>query len=309
MTTLAWGGPRFWQGVWRVAAPKFTLASVASLIVGLAAAAHDGPLRWDLLLETVLGIFFIEAAKNASGEIYDWDSGTDLRVEPEDRSPFSGGKRVLVEAFFTRKQTVAVSSAFYALGAVLGLLIAIREPSILIIGSIGAFLAFFYHATPIQLAYRGLGEAAVFVCYGPLISVGAYLVQRGHIAPSAVHLGVPVGGMVALFLLINEFPDYRADSASGKRNLVVRLGRRAASRLFAALVVVTFAYVLAGPFVFALPKATLLGFIGLPPAIAAARRLWTDHDITRRVVPAQAWTLISFMLIAMGMGAGMLMAS
>ena len=33
---LPWGGPRFWQGVWRVADPKITLASVASMLLGLA---------------------------------------------------------------------------------------------------------------------------------------------------------------------------------------------------------------------------------------------------------------------------------
>ncbi len=254
----------------------------------------------------MLGIVFLEAAKNASGEIYDWDSGTDLRIADEDRSPFSGGRRVLVDAVWTRAQTVAVSSIFYALGGALGLLLAIREPKVIGLGVVGAALAFCYHATPIKLAYRGLGEAAVFLCYGPLIAAGAYLVQRGQLPASVFALGVPVGLMVAAFLFINEFPDYRADLASGKRNLVVRLGRRAASRVFTLFPLAAFMLVVASPFALGLPRGTWLGLLGLPHALAAARRLWRDYDVTGRVVPAQAWTLASFVLLALGTGAGML---
>jgi len=306
VSELPWGGPRFWSGVFRVADPKLTLASVASMIVGLSAAAHDGPIAWGPLVTTVLGIVALEAAKNASGEIYDWDSGTDLRVAEEDRSPFSGGRRVLVDAVWTRAQTATVSGIFYAIGGGLGLALAVRQPEVIAVGLVGAFLAFFYHATPIKLAYRGLGEAAVFLCYGPLIAAGAYLVQRGHISRAVIHLGVPVGVMVAAFLFINEFPDSRADAASGKRNLVVRLGRASASRAFALFPVVAFGYTLLGPVLLDLPRATWLGLIGLPHATAAARRLWQDYDVTGRIVPAQAWTLASFVLLAIGTGAGML---
>src|SRR5512142_1587467 len=84
------------SGVWRVADPKITLASVASMLVGAGAAAWKGPIAWGWLILTVLGIFCVEAAKNASGEIFDWDSGADEGVREDERSPFSGGKRVIV---------------------------------------------------------------------------------------------------------------------------------------------------------------------------------------------------------------------
>ena len=37
--------------------------------------------------------------------------------------------------------------------------------------------------------------------------------------------------LIAAFLWVNEFPDYRSDLAAGKRTWVVRLGRRKAARL------------------------------------------------------------------------------
>lgn len=303
---LPLGGPRFWQGVYRVADPKITLASVASMALGLALAAHDGPIRWGALAATVLGIFCIEAAKNASGELYDFDSGTDQRVTEEDRSPFSGGKRVLVDRLWTRPQTMAVAAVFYVVGAVIGLALAWSEPRVLGLGLVGAALAFFYHAPPAKLSYRGFGELAVFLSYGPLICAGAYVVQRGEIPMRAVHLGVPVGAMVAAFLFINEFPDARADAASGKRTIVVRIGRTLAAKAFAIFPCVAFAYLALLPLLFGLPRGVWVGMIGLPHAILAAKRLRAHPDVTKEIVPAQAWTLLSFVLLALGGSVGML---
>ena len=112
--------------------------------------------------------------------------------------------------------------------------------------------------------------------------------------------------MVSAFLWINEFPDYSADRAAGKRTLVVRLGRRRASRVFLALVLCAFALVLVLPLVGA-PGGVVLGLLGAPLGLRAARRLMTDHDTTSAIVPAQAWTLVSFLLLAAGEGVGLLL--
>ncbi|HLN57948.1 MAG TPA: 1,4-dihydroxy-2-naphthoate octaprenyltransferase, partial [Thermoanaerobaculia bacterium] len=81
---------------------------MASMFLGACAAAREGPLAPVWLAVTVAGILAIEVAKNASGEVFDFDSGTDLAVAPEDRSPFSGGKRVLVDGLLTRRETATV---------------------------------------------------------------------------------------------------------------------------------------------------------------------------------------------------------
>ncbi len=49
-------------GIWRLADPKITLASMASLFLGTCAAARDGPLSGGWLALTVLGIFVLEVA-------------------------------------------------------------------------------------------------------------------------------------------------------------------------------------------------------------------------------------------------------
>jgi 1,4-dihydroxy-2-naphthoate polyprenyltransferase len=296
----------FSAGFWRLADPKISLASMASIFLGTCAAAREGPLLWGWLAVTVVGIFAIEIAKNASGEVFDFDSGDDQAVAPEDRSPFSGGKRVLVDALLTRRQTAAIAAACYAIGIAAGLVIVVaREPRALWLGVAGVGAAYLYDAPPIKLSYRGLGELAVAVCYGPLICGGTYLVQRGGVPVQAWLVSLPLGVLIGAFLWINEFPDYRADRAALKRTLVVRLGRHRASRAFAVLVAIAFLLLAALP-IAGVPRGAWLGGIAAFPATAAARRLWADYESTSRLIPAQAWTLWSFLLLALGAGVGLL---
>ena len=294
----------FWKGLWRLADPKISLASIASMFLGSAIADADGPFHWGWLAVTVAGILAIEVAKNAAGEIVDYDSGTDLKVAPGDRSPFSGGKRVMVEGLLTRQQTLAISAVSYLVGIGLGLWITLsREPAVLWLGLLGVAGAFFYHAPPLRLSYRGLGELAVALCYGPIIAAGTYLVQRGTVAAPPLLLSIPLGLLVAAFLWVNEFPDYPSDKSVGRRNLVVLLGRPAASRWFAVINGVAFILLLLLPAAGAPPSVYLAGVSALPVAFAV-RRLWTEPENTQRLIAAQIASLATFVLYALSAGVG-----
>lgn len=255
-------------GVWRLADPKITLASVASMLLGASAAAHDGSLSRGWLAVTVVGVFALEAAKNASGEIFDWDSGADAGVQQDERSPFSGGKRVLVNGLLTRSQTAWVAVAFYLAAVAVGLGVVFgREPRVLGLCLGGLALAYFYHAPPLRLSYRGLGELAVALAYGPMLAAGTYLVQRHSVSTGVLWAAAPLGLAIAAYLGVALLP-------------------------------------LAG-----LPPSLTLGLIGLPYGLAAARRVARCPELTRELIPAQAWTLISFLLMALGMSLGWLWAA
>jgi len=294
------------EGIHRLADPKISLASVASMILGAALAAREGPLAWGWLVLTALGIFSIEVAKNASGELVDFQSGVDSAVSPEDRSPFSGGKRVLVEGLLTRRQTAFVGWMGYGLGITSGIILAAyRHPDVLWLGLLGVGLAYFYHAAPVRLSYRGLGEIAVALAYGPLIACGTYLVQRREWGDPVWWCSLPLGILIGAFLWINEFPDYRADRGGGKRTLVVRLGPRAASRVYVGVAASAYALLLFLP-AMGLPRGVWLGVLGLPLSAWAALRLGTDPESTRRIIPAQTATLLAFLAYSIGASIGVL---
>jgi len=299
---------RFWTGFWRLADPKISLTSVASIYIGASVAASESELNAAWLAVLLVAFFAIEVAKNAWGDVFDYDSGTDQAVAPEDRTAFSGGKRVLVDNLLTRSQTWAMAAGFTLLGLVAGAAIVfLREPAAFWIGVVGFALGWSYHGPPLRLAYRGLGELDVVVCYGPLIALSTYLVLAHELSWQVFWLSIPLGLIIAAFLWVNEFPDYLADRAHGKRNLVVRLGRRRASRvlpwIYAAAFVILTALPLAG-----VADMVLLGWLAAIPAAYASYQVWRDPESFHRSVPVQPAALIAFLVYSAGAGSGVLIA-
>lgn len=299
---------RFWQGFWRLADPKISLASFAGLFTGASFASANTDLHTGWLLLTVLGIFFVEIAKNASGELVDFDSGTDQAVAEDDRSPFSGGKRVLVDSLLTRDQCRNIARFFFLAAITIGLVIVLfRDTRVLLFGIPGMALAWYYHGGRVRLAYRGLGELAVAFAYGPLVTCGTYFVQAGPPGAPLIHTSIVLGLLVAAFLWINEFPDYAADSSSGKRNLVVRLGKVNATIGYIVLMVVAYSWLAFTALHFTDARGLLVGLVGAIPGLYSIHRLRQSGGVTRLLVPAQGACLLSFLLMALGSSLGYLL--
>ena len=131
--------------------------------------------------------------------------------------------------------------------------------------------------------------------------------QRGTVTPQVILLSSVLGLLIAAFLWINEFPDYRADLASGRHNLVVLLGRPKAARVFVAMMTVAAVGLALLPLA-GIPVAVWLGALFIVPAAGASRILLRYAEVTERVIPAQALTLFAFVLYSLGSGIGLLLA-
>lgn len=297
----------FREGLWRLADPKISLASFAGLLLGACVAAADQGIAWGWLALTVLGVFCVEVGKNASGELVDYDSGTDLAVADADRSPFSGGKRVLVDGLLTRGQIRAVAAGFFLAAIAIGLAIVTwRDSRVVVFGLPGLALAWYYHGGSLRLSYRGLGELAVALAYGPLVVCGCYFVQTGYLSAPLLHVSMVLGLLVAAFLWINEFPDYQADRQSGKNNLVVRLGPRRAALGYVVILATAYTWLVLTALAYPAANGMLGGLVGVIPAAYSAWRLLESEGVTAQLIPAQAACLASFILMAAGAGLGYL---
>jgi 1,4-dihydroxy-2-naphthoate octaprenyltransferase len=297
----------FWQGFWRLADPKISLASFAGIFLGACVAAADGGLHSGWLALTVLGVFCVEIAKNASGEVVDYDSGTDLAIDAAHSSPFSGGKRVLVDGLLTRGQTWAIAGSFFVAAVALGLIIVVfRDSRVLVPGVLGMALAWYYHGGSLRLSYRGLGELAVALAYGPLVVCGSYFVQTGFLSAPLLHASGAFGLLVAAFLWINEFPDYLADKSAGKNNLVVRLGLDRAASCYVAIVASAYLWLLLTVWYYPWAGGMAWGLLGAVPAGFSVWRLLLSEGDSTRLVPAQVASLASFVLMASAAGIGYL---
>ena len=299
---------QFSEGFWRLADPKISITSVASMAIGASLAARDGAFSWYWLIVMGLAMFCMEVAKNAWGDVYDYDSGTDLAVKPEDRTDFSGGKRVMVDNILTRNQTWAIALMFGGTGVTLGaIMVFLHEPSIFWLGTVALVLGWSYHGPPMQLAYRGLGELDVVLCYGPLIALATYALLTHSYHVDVIWASIPLGLFIAAFLWVNEFPDYEADRSVGKNNLVVQLGKQRASGALPLIYLLALAVLGYAVLIDALPPLAMLGAIGLVPASVAMRWVWQDPQTFYRHKPAQPLALLAFVLLSAGITTGVLL--
>ena len=81
-----------------------------------------------------------------------------------------------------------------------------------------------YVGPALRLANYGVGEVAVGLSFGPLIVLGAYVVQAGQVTPAAVFLSLTMGLLITGILWINEFPDVPSDLKAGKNVIVAAHG-------------------------------------------------------------------------------------
>ena len=296
------------RGLWRLADPKIGLASFVPFCAGLAIAiGHGGEVHASVAIAAFVAVFLVEVGKNAVNDLYDFRSGADTAVLPEERSPFSGGKRVLVDGLLTEHDLVLIACVAFGLAAATGLAVALStRPSLLLVGGAPALIAVLYAMPPAHLSYRGLGELAVFLVYGPGIVLGTVLMTDIGIASDILVASVVLGFLVAAILLTNELPDERADRSAGKRTLVVRFGRdRSVQWIGILLAAAVLAALVAS--IFGADAEWLAGALACTPAaLLAWRGLLRDPD--RPPVEAQVLVIVTYVLAGAGIAIAALAA-
>jgi 1,4-dihydroxy-2-naphthoate octaprenyltransferase len=86
--------------------------------------------------------------------------------------------------------------------------------------------------------------------------------------------------------VVNAIPDFHQDRLVGKRNLVVRLGRKRAVGLYLGLASAALLIALVGVIERVFPPLCLATLLALPLLIASARRAAGTYETPRLFVPA-----------------------
>jgi 1,4-dihydroxy-2-naphthoate octaprenyltransferase len=144
---------------------------------------------------------------------------------------------------------------------------------------VGIVVSLGYTAPPLRFVYRGLGEVAVALGFGPLMLLGAYVVQtHGALAWEPFVASVPIALLVALILYVNEIPDRRGDARAGKRTLPVRFPQRVIITGYRVAAALAFAVVIVGVVAGWLPIPALLVLLTIPLALQVSRGLAPNYD-------------------------------
>jgi 1,4-dihydroxy-2-naphthoate octaprenyltransferase len=259
----------------RLSRPKFLAGGFAGFALGVAVAAVAGfrvsPSAYAAGQAMVTAFHLMTHYAN---DYFDRDA--DRRGQP---SEFAGGSGVLVAGHVKPQVALAAALACAALGAIGAIGFAFAGN--LVVAALGlaiGVLAWCYSAPPLRLAGRGWGEVDTAAIVGLLVPLTGYAVITGSIGSAALAAtGAPVVAMLAMMLAV-EWPDRDADAASGKCNLLVRLGPRASGRLAAAcaLLIVpalAFAIVRGAPL-----SVAAFGVLLLPLLVGFVRRVRRPGD-------------------------------
>ncbi|MBI2862566.1 MAG: 1,4-dihydroxy-2-naphthoate octaprenyltransferase [Chloroflexi bacterium] len=282
-----------------VRAPFLTAAMVPVLLGTAIAWAQTGTFLWGYFLLALLAGLLFQAGTNVMNDYFDHSSRND-EVNQEFVRPFSGGSRIIQLGLLTPLEVLIGSILLFLLASLIGLYLAWeRGPIVLLLGLMGIVSAVFYTGPPLNWASRGVGELVVGLNFGPLMTLGAYYVQAQNFGWVPILASIPVGLLIAAVLYINEFPDYAADAATGKRTLVVRLGRARAAVGYIAVMAAAYLVIVIGAATGALPLAAFLGLLTLPLALQSIRYASRFYAKPLDLAPANALTIIAHLALGL----------
>ncbi len=291
------------KGFMQVADPKIWIASAVPMLTAAAIAwslgTHTKPLSLLWFVVAMVSVFLVEIGKNALNEVVDYQSGVDPGVDDAHRTPFSGGKKSIVQGRLTLTQCLAIAIVCFAVAAGIGLaLVVFVEPLAFWAGLAGFVLAVLYSLPPFKLCYRGLGEIAVGLAFGPAIVMGIYILIEGRFDWLPLLVSLPLAFLIINVLWINQFPDYEVDKAHAKKNWVVRLGKKNAVWVYTALFALSYLGVI-GIALSTHKYIWLLPLVTLPIAIKAVKNCRMNYDNIERLLKSNGATVLIYQLFGL----------
>jgi 1,4-dihydroxy-2-naphthoate octaprenyltransferase len=253
----------------------FLYAGVLPYLLGAAWAygidgKFDAPAFWSGLFGVILAVVGVEAFN----EYFDARMGTDRVFNPLDLPPISAGVFWLGVAAFAGALAVSVY-----------LTISAGWP-IMLFALLGGAAAIFYEAPPIRWSYRGLGELVIALAYGPGMVLGSLFLHTRAVSMGALWASLVPGFLIMSLAVVNAIPDYHQDRLVGKRNLVVRLGRKRAVGLYLGLAAAGLASAASGVAAGVFPAGCLTALLALPLLVSSARRAFATSEQPRQFVAA-----------------------
>ncbi len=223
----------------------------------------------------LLGIFLSVIGVESFNEYFDAKMGTDRVFNPdaEERIP---------------EWMLYLGIAAFTLAAGIGLWLA-RQGGwpIILYTLLGGAAAVWYVGPPIRWVYRGLGETVIGLSYGPWMVLGSLHLHTHRFSWGALLASLVPGLLIMSLATVNNIPDFHQDRLVGKKNLVVRLGRKNGRVLYLALSALGLLIIPIGVVLGVFPRLTVLAALaGLPLWFMSLRAGASTWDTPRLFMPA-----------------------
>ena len=257
---------------------KFLLASIIAVTNGIAINYWmSGEVDLSFALLTYFGILCLHISVDLLNDYSDYKRGIDTNTK---RTKFSGGTGVIPDNLINSKLIYMAGIIFLILGGLVGLYFVTIKGIIILILLTFAIISIYFYSTNIVNA--GLGEIFVAI-KGCMIVLGSYYIQSDTINLTSVYVGIIVGLLSAVILLVTSFPDYNADKNSGRRTLVILMGKKNSVKIFAIIISITYAMIMSGSIIGIIPVYSVIGLLSMPFAVKAISKLRKFNESTQLV--------------------------
>jgi 1,4-dihydroxy-2-naphthoate polyprenyltransferase len=230
--------------------PPFHIVGILPFMLGTFLAYKiNASLNIEVFLLGSLGVILIMLSTYHAGEYFDYQGDVISRRLHDNK--FAGGSRILTDGKISPMVPFWTSIITLFLAGVIGIFLQFylkTGPYTLVLGCLGAFPGYFYSTEPVRLVKRGVGEIFIGFCYGWLPVASAFYIQTGSIHPIIHWIGIPIGLSIFNVIFLNEFPDYEADVATGKKNLLSRIGKEKGVLLYISFSLLTSFTMILSPF-------------------------------------------------------------
>ena len=170
--------------------------------------------NWVYGILAILGAAVFQASGNLISDYFDYK----FKV---DRAETYGSSRMLVDGVFKPKTILYYGMALLTIGSIIGLYLLLNTSvNLLWIGALGVLGTYFYY----KLKYNALGDATIFVIYGLLISLGAYLVVTNMLNWKLLLIGAAPGFLIVNILHANNTRDIKHDGEARIKTQAMVIG-------------------------------------------------------------------------------------
>lgn len=215
---------------WLLAARPKTLAGAAvPVMIGSALAVSDAQwqVRWLPMVLCFLFAFTMQIDANFINDYFDFRKGADdeLRLGP---------KRACAQGWVTPKAMLRAIAITTFLACAIGLpLVYFGGWKMVAVGAVCVLFCFLYTT---HLSYVGMGDLLVVLFFGIVpVTMTYYLVMpeaMQTVTTECLLLSVACGLVVDTLLVVNNVRDIDNDRRTGKRTLIVAMGRRQGQVLY-----------------------------------------------------------------------------
>ncbi len=195
--------------------------TMTSVLVGALLGLIDRKFNLIYAVLALVALALAHASNNLINDYFDYKQGLDTEDYP--RTQYS--PHPIASKLITEKQLLGAFFGFSAIELAVAIFFTVKCGIwAIIFAAAGFLLSIFYVAPPLKLKYRGLGELAIFLIWGPLITVGTYYVMAGSMPLKIWLASIPYGLVVTNVLLGKHLDKYEKDKEKGVKTLSVVLG-------------------------------------------------------------------------------------